>query len=73
MVAIDIDLGMSWADSIMEGYSFDAPMLLSTSYVISHFTGWLAADRPTHTAAKFLLPNFCQQIQSHKEFNAPLS
>jgi hypothetical protein len=54
----------------MEGYSFDAPMFLSTSYGISH---WLVADGPTHTAAKFLLPNFYRQLQSHKEFSISLS
>jgi hypothetical protein len=57
----------------MEGYSFDAPMFLSTSYGISHFTRWLVADGPTHTAAKFLLPNFYRQLQSHKEFSISLS
>jgi len=57
----------------MEGYSFDAPMFLSTSYGISHFTRWLVADGPTHTAAKFLLPNFYPQLQSHKEFSISLS
>jgi hypothetical protein len=66
---LTIELGMSWANSIMEGSFFDALMLLSTSYEISHFTGWLAGDVLTRTAAKFLLPNFCRKIQSHKEFN----
>jgi len=70
---LTIELGMSWANSIMERYSFDTLMLLSTSYGISHFTGWLAADGPTHAAAKFLLPNFYRQIQSHKELNISLS
>jgi len=49
---LTIELGMSGANSIMEGSSFDALMLLSTSYEISHFTGWLVADRLTSHSSK---------------------